>query len=376
MLDLTKRYGEKSPKNKKVSTTQLAKIRKAIADHPIKAVIFCIVAMTLLGISLFIYLFPSQHHAEKTAKTSTDTTPTAQKTAKLFYSPLTGREVANESAIKSPVTAIMIENSPDARPQSGLKKAGIVYEAVTEGGITRFLAIYQNEKPSIVGPVRSLRPYYLDWATPYNASIAHVGGSPDALRRVRDGSHRDIDQFFNSKSYWRALDRYAPHNMYTNFKLLDALNKQKGYTSSTFIGFNRQDGKPAKKPNATDISITMSGPLYNTTYKYNKNDNNYTRYLAGAKHKDREAGTITPDAVVGMIVSMRPDASGYRQIIDTSSTGVAYIFQNGNATKAVWRKKTPRAPLELLNQDGTPFSLVRGQVWVSAVPKSNGVSWD
>ena len=107
----------------------------------------------------------------------------------------------------------MIENSPDARPQSGLKAAGVVYEAIAEGGITRFMALYQTSKPELIGPVRSLRMYYLDWFAPYSASIAHVGGSLNALTEARSGKYRDLDQFFNSQTYWRASDRYAPHNV-------------------------------------------------------------------------------------------------------------------------------------------------------------------
>ena len=107
----------------------------------------------------------------------------------------------------------MIENSPDARPQSGIKQAGVVYEAIAEGGITRFLALYQEAKPGLIGPVRSVRMYYVDWAAPYNASIAHIGGSAAALAEVRNGNYRDIDQFFNSGSYWRAIA--TPRTMYT-----------------------------------------------------------------------------------------------------------------------------------------------------------------
>ena len=115
-----------------------------------------------------------------------------------YYSPLTGKVVKTKAATTTPVTAIMIENSPDARPQSGLKDAEVVYEAVAEGGITRFLALYQQHHPQLIGPVRSVRMYYVDWLTPYNASVAHVGGSYRALQLVRNGSYRDIDQFFNA----------------------------------------------------------------------------------------------------------------------------------------------------------------------------------
>ena len=128
---------------------------------------------------------------------------TAKKKPTKFYSPLAGLEVADEAPTKQPVTGVMIENSPDARPQSGLSGAGIVYEAVAEGGITRFLAVYQGAKPGLIGPVRSLRLYYLSWGAQYQASIAHVGGSPNALDTVRSSGYRDIDQFFNGGSYWR-----------------------------------------------------------------------------------------------------------------------------------------------------------------------------
>ena len=114
-----------------------------------------------------------------------------------YYSPLTGNEVPDLASTEQAVTAIMIENSPDARPQSGLKDAGVVYEAIAEGGITRFLALYQQEKPTLIGPVRSVRIYYVDWLAPYQASVAHIGGSYAALQEVRNGNYRDIDQFFN-----------------------------------------------------------------------------------------------------------------------------------------------------------------------------------
>lgn len=156
------------------------------------------------------------------------------KPAEKFYSPLSGVLVADQAATKRAVTAVMIENSPDARPQSGLAEADVVFEAVAEGGITRFIALYQNSRPSLIGPVRSLRAYYADWAAGFDPSVAHVGGSGDALTMIRSGNYGvDIDQFFNAGAYWRANDRAAPHNVYTNFEKLDALNASKNHTTST-----------------------------------------------------------------------------------------------------------------------------------------------
>jgi len=294
-----------------------------------------------------------------------------------YYSPLTGLEVANAAATTMPVTAIMIENSPDARPQSGLKQAGVVYEAIAEGGITRFLTLHQQDKPQLIGPVRSVRMYYVDWLAPYNASVAHVGGSAAALAEVRNGNYRDIDQFFNGAYYWRATDRYAPHNVYTSFAKLDALNAAKGYTTSTFTGFTRTDGKPSTSPNATHIAIDFSGPLYNTTYDYDKTKNEYNRSVGGAPSIDREDGQITPNVVIALKISMSlVFQDGYREDIQTTGTGDAVIFQNGTAQNVTWHKPDRLSQIKFTDANGKDVPLNRGQTWIAAIPNDSGsVSW-
>lgn len=304
-------------------------------------------------------------------------TPTKEPEPPVFYSPLTGLEVKDEATTKQAVTAIMIENSPSARPQSGLKASGIVYEAIAEGGITRFLTLHQEDKPQLIGPVRSVRMYYVDWLAPYNASVAHIGGSAAALKEVRNGKYRDIDQFFNAGSYWRASDRYAPHNVYTSFKRLDALNKAKGYKTSKFTGFSRVDGKASDKPTAKKVTINFSGPDYNTSYTYDAKNNRYKRYLAGVPHKDREKGQITPSVVIAMHVSMhRIFEDGYRESIKTTGSGKATIFQNGIAKNVTWHKAKRTSPITFTDSKGDDVPLVRGQTWIAAVPNGGGsVSW-
>jgi len=294
----------------------------------------------------------------------------------VYYSPLTGKVVPDEASTKQAVTGIMIENSPDARPQSGIKDSGIVYEAIAEGGITRFLALYQQEKPQLIGPVRSVRMYYVDWVASYNASVAHIGGSAAALKEVRNGNYRDIDQFFNASSYWRASDRYAPHNVYTSFEKLDALNKAKGFTESTFTGFTRVDGKASAKPDATRVTINISGPAYNTSYTYDPATNKYVRSLAGVPHTDREQGQITPDVVVAMKVNMSlVMEDGYRESITTTGSGEAIIFQNGVAQTVTWHKPNRASNMTFTDAAGKDVPLVRGQTWITAVPASGSVSW-
>ena len=292
-------------------------------------------AVLILGVGVLVYFALKQ--PEPTHKTPPKKTPHAA--AVHYYSPLTGSEVADEAATKLPTTAIMIENSPAARPQSGLKESGVVFEAIAEGGITRFLALYQQEKPQLIGPVRSVRMYYVDWLAPFNASVAHVGGSAAALDEVRNGSYRDIDQFFNSATYWRATDRYAPHNVYTNFERLDALNKAKGYEISEVKGFLRKDSKKTKEPTATAVDLRISSALYNVHYAYNAQTNTYDRSEGGAPHKDREGGLISPRVVVGLRVKEESVfEDGWRESINAVGSGTGVIFQDGTVQEVTWTK--------------------------------------
>lgn len=295
-----------------------------------------------------------------------------------YYSPLTGIELPDEAATKTNVTAIMIENSPDARPQSGLQQADVVYEAIAEGGITRFAAIYQQNRPELIGPVRSLRMYYVDWMAPYDPAIAHVGGSLFALREVRNGTHKDLDQFFNAGTYWRSTDRYAPHNVYTSFANLDGLNAQRGYTQSSPQAIARSD-QPFAGQTANSVNVTMSGPTYNSSWNYDAASATYLRSQAGAPHIDREKGQIGAQIVV--VLKQQMDTvleDGYRENYHTSGTGDAVVFAQGKATEAVWHKENMRTQLSFTDKStGKPLPLPRGKTWFSAVPVNEGgaVSW-
>jgi hypothetical protein len=354
---------------------RFAKLKQWFHSHPkakyfVAAGILLAVAAVITAIAL---LQPQQAVVKKT--------PAKPTPPPVYYAPLTGNVVDREAMTTLPVTAIMLENSPDARPQSGLKAAEIVYEAVAEGGITRFLAVYQQNKPSLIGPVRSLREYYVDWLTPYNASVAHVGGSYKALQIVQKGSYRDIDQFFNAGAYYRATDRYAPHNVYTTWGRLSALNKSKGYVSSSPKSFSRVTTptklSSAKKMNAKRIQMSISSPTFNPSYAFDAKTGLYLRSQAGAPHVDREKGRITAKVVVAMIVNMKAVfEDGYRESITTSGKGTAYVFQNGTVKKVTWQKRNRNAQLRLIDTSGNDMKLEQGTTWISAIPKDGGsVTW-
>jgi hypothetical protein len=294
-------------------------------------------------------------------------------------SPLSGVQVAPDLA-QRPVTGIMIENSPDARPQSGLQDAGVVYEAIAEGGITRFLALFQDTRPSYIGPVRSLRPYYIDFGWPYQASIAHVGGSPDALAQIRSAGYRDLDQFFNSGTYSRISSRAAPHNVYTDFDRLDQLNKAKGFNSSQFTPWKRKDDKPLATPTNAHIDVKISSALYYSHYDYDKASNTYMRSEGGRPHveltssADRAGTQIHPKVIVTLSMNYSViDAAGHSGYGVTGS-GQMYVFQDGGVTQGTWSKADRNSMFEFKDASGQPITLNTGQTWVTAVKSPADVS--
>ncbi|HSW78924.1 MAG TPA: DUF3048 domain-containing protein [Candidatus Babeliales bacterium] len=295
-------------------------------------------------------------------------------------SPLTGLPI-DPALAKRPVTGIMIENSVYARPQSGLQDAGVVYEAVAEGGITRFMSLFQDAQPQYIGPVRSLRPYYIDFAAPFQASIVHVGGSPDALGEVRSGNYRDLDQFFNSGAFSRVSTRAAPHNVYTSFAKLDSLNQAKGFTSSLYTTWPRKADKKIAVPTAKTIDLAISGPDFYVHYDYDAASNSYMRSEGGAPHMelvsadDKTGVRLHPKTVIALVMAYSIAGDGQHSIYQDNGSGTAYIFQDGGATVGTWEKTDTASQISFKDDKGLPIKLNAGQVWLTLVGGSNKVTY-
>lgn len=292
-------------------------------------------------------------------------------------STLTGLPVQDEAVNKRAVTGVMVENSPDARPQSGLSEAGIVFEAIAEGGITRFLALHQDTGSENIGPVRSARPYYAQWALGFDAGYAHVGGSPEALANIKAWGVRDLDQFYNAGAYRRIADRRAPHNVYTGIGALTQLEASKGYTSSTYTGFVRNaKAAPSKQPNAKNIDLALSGPLYNVHYGYNAATNSYDRSEGGAPHVDANTNhQISPKVVVALVMPYSLQADGYHSEYGTIGSGQVFVFQDGVVATGTWTKTANNAQFTFADAAGKPLKLSPGQTWLTAVSAANKVTY-
>lgn len=282
-------------------------------------------------------------------------------------SKLTGLTLSKDAADR-PILGIVVENSPPARPQSGLSGAGIIFETVTEGGITRYLALYQDDSPAIVGPVRSLRPYFVDWALGYDASVAHVGGSPEALAMAKQLNLKDLNQFKYPDPYFRDNSRPAPHNMYARSQGLRDLERQLGYDHSGFDGYPRKTDSPTASAPVNDIAVNYSGPDYRAEFRYMPATNSYQRYLAGEPQIDQSTGQ--PLSVKNLVVLKM---SGSK--VSAVGNGDALVFMDGQVRKATWQKAEHTEPLLITDDQGKQVPLNRGKTWFAVLPKNQSVSY-
>lgn len=278
--------------------------------------------------------------------------------------------------------AVMIENLALSRPPSGLSKANLVYEALSEGGITRFMAIYAGEMATVpeIGPVRSARPYYLDWALEYKALYVHAGGSPQALTAIKQYSVFDLSQFYNSQYFWRDKTRKLPteHTLYTSgpnlaFALRDKQAAAEGsYTPWKF----KNDAATTDLPTADkSIAIDYSSFSYKVEYKYDRTHNDYIRYVAGQEHKDRDGTTIrAKNVIVQKIKTTLIDP--LRLGMETVGQGEAIIFQDGVASTGRWEKKSRDERTLFYGNDGTEIQFNAGPTWVEVVPTDRDIVYN
>lgn len=285
-------------------------------------------------------------------------------------SQLTGLEVSEEVA-KRPILGVIIENTEPARPQMGLNNAGLVFEAVTEGGITRYLALYQEDQPKTVGPVRSLRADTLDWAMGFDASIAHVGGRPKALDLAKERDARSMTQFEYGEPYYRDETREAPHNMYARTEGLRKLQNDLNHDTSSFDGIPRSEDSPASSPTVTNIGIDYSSPEYEVEFRYDSSTNRYTRYLAGSPHVSGDANE--PISVKNVIVITLPA----ERTTDDGALGEnkALVFKDGIVVEARWEQSDYGSRIKILDKDNNEIELNRGKTWISALSSDKSVAY-
>ena len=336
----------------------------------------------------------------------------------VVYSNLTGEPLADASLLTAPAYCIQTPNGTDgARPQAGLNEAGVVFEAIAEAGITRFAAIYQNPSSAVIGPIRSLRIYYLEWDTPFDCTIVHAGGAADALAAVAAGGYKDLSENY-SYMYRGTYGSRLWNNLFTTSAYLKQFSADRGYNTSDINGFARMTPEESEIDRidtlveeefdiltATDrdtsgitaevssINLNFGGwANFNVHYDYNAETNTYNRsYESGVAHEVYTCAAedlgeknpedvcsltqLSPSVVVAMVVQEHKASDNYHEDITTIGTGKAYIFQNGTVIEGSWSKSSREDQIKFYDEEGEEVALAPGQTFISAVPNYGSVEY-
>lgn len=284
-----------------------------------------------------------------------------------------------EGEVEGPYFAATIDNMLDARPASGVARSPLVIEAPVEGGITRLLAFFPAQMDvKKIGPVRSVRPYYIDWAQEFDALFAHVGGSPEALEKMKSSDVRDLNQFFNGGTFWRGVDRSAPHNVYTSVKLLakaaDPRYQAKKAKPLAPWKFKEQEAsdKPAQAP---DLVIEYSAPAYRVAWKYDPKHNDYARFQGGVTQRDDDGTPVRAKNIVVQYTKVSVIDDIGRRRITTIGKGAAVVVLDGKAIKGTWSKKGPDSRTRFFDAHDEEIAFNAGTTWVEVVSDNAVVTY-
>lgn len=341
--------------------------------------IFVIGPLLLLAIFSGIIWF-TVGRIKPAADDTTQPTITKKEPPALVPHLLNGEMVSPDIAKRHPV-AVMIENSPAARPQAGLTDADVVYEAVTEGGITRFMGIYSQNYPTKAGPVRSARSYFIDWLSEFDAFYAHAGGSPTALNRI--GQYGIKDYPHSNDAYQRIPQAgvASEHTLFVDVsKIFQFGVEKKGWSAEAdfqswkFIDVSTAFGL------VPSVTLNFSSGQFQVIWTHDAAKNMYQRAMGGIAHKDRTTGEqISARTVVVMTVahSANPPYSGTGKESEwnmtTIGSGAASVFQEGNRIDGTWKKPSRTERTRFYDTAGTEIELVRGKIWVEVIPQDGSI---
>ena len=291
---------------------------------------------------------------------------------------------ATEPGVPTPKTlagdsrpvAIMIDNHIDAMPQAGLLEADIIYEIIVEGGESRLMLILQDEDLDKIGPVRSSRHYFLDYALENDAIYVHYGWSPQAQSDISTLGVDNINGIYESaNSFWRVQDKYAPHNAVTSMENIMEIADRKGYRvekeKENVLNYvidevNLEDGKIAD-------TVTIPYSYSNTVkYKYDADSKEYVRYSRGEKQVDWDSGK--PITTKNIIItkarnSTLNDGSGKgRQTLDNVDTLDGYYITNGKAIEITCEKKSRSGQTVYKDMEGNEIEVNDGKTFIQICP--------
>lgn len=325
--------------------------------------------LVFLVASGYIYfVVTTSNHSSNSTVLATNVAP-----APVFTSQFDGTFVSTSAQVVPIVMGVMIDNHPDARPQFGLSQARVVYEAPVEGGLTRFFAFFNKEQNvAKVGPVRSARPYFLDWLAEYgDSSYWHCGGSPEALDLIKLYSIWDVNQYYSDPYFWRATDRDAPHNLFTSSNKWQSFFDDSRHGATTtwrgwFFGSLFSSTTPTEPISQVTINYQAS---YVVSWRYDKTTGRYVRLVNDNVFRDDSGTAVQADSIVVQTTNVTViDEIGRRQI-DTVGEGSARVFRNGVMIRGTWKKTDHNSRTRFYDVNNQEIPLQGGQIWVQVIPQ-------
>ena len=297
---------------------------------------------------------------------------------------LTGVTTDPKLAHRLPL-AVLIDDNRIARPQSGFNSTSVVYQAPADGGETRYMFVFQEGDTAQIGPVRSARYYFVDWASEMRAVIAHYGGERRSRAHLTafDGLRfTDVDALGRgARAYHRIASRKAPHNGYTSTSALRTMSVKLGAPPSAPADLYRRTfvapADAGSLPASQHIRIPYRTGL--VEYRFDRTSDRYRRVLDGKAQVDPADGkSVTTRNVVILFMSYRIDTkveSGHsRPLIGAIGSGRALVFREGRRVEGIWSKADETAPTRLLDAAGNEIPLLTGRTFFQIVPTGTKVS--
>lgn len=304
------------------------------------------------------------------------------------HSYLTGKLTDANVALKRPM-AVMINNIINAIPQCGISRAAVIYEAPVEGEITRLMAIFEDYSGlDKIGPIRSCRDYYIDFALEFDALYTHFGQAvyafdllnSDMVNNISGLQYQEaageLNGYCGEDIFYRTDDRPAPHNAYTSASGLDTAIERKEYSlelDDDYTGHFKfaADGEKVSYPDGTATYIQPSLYTNYPHFEYDSATGLYMRYqYDGAQIDEMTGEQLGFDNVIIQYCPIVPyDDHGYLNI-DTNAGGEAILFTNGTYQYATWTKDSDWGPAKYYDADGNEISINQGKTWVCIVQDS------
>lgn len=279
--------------------------------------------------------------------------------------------------------AVMIDNEGvRVLPQGGLNKAQIIYEIIVEGGETRLMPVFWGVDPEMIGPVRSARHYFLDYALEHDAIYVHYGQSPQALRDIKTLKVTAINGLYiGKKAFWDITkDRNNWQDTYTSMEKLKAYAESAKYRTTTEKGpameYNQDRMEPVSEENVAEIELKYSS-AYTSGFKYDGKSHMYLRYRKGKPQMERASGEqLRAENIIIEITNVNlidGDIKG-RMEVKTVGKGKGYYVTEGKKVNIKWSKTSRSKPTIYVLEDGTPLKLNPGQTWIQIMPSSGKIT--